>query len=178
MIISADDPFSFFVLLISAVPKTQIAFGFEVQIHLFVVMFWLVLIKKYWLGQLISTQSVAKFISLEWWWECQKMVLMVVLSGNFIWFGRAHWTRWVRAPQSGSERPCAWWCWTLPAVSATLGRTQWPYFEQTCGSAHHAQSPWRTEGKMDLVLQQTLLNHLIAVNTRDEQNQHKWQTWS
>lgn len=93
----------------------------------------------------VDIHSVSN-LSLERWWECQKIVLMVVLSGNFIWFGRAHWTRWVWAPQSGSERPCAWWCWTLPAVSATLGRTQWPYFGQTCGSAHHAQSPWRTEG--------------------------------
>lgn len=54
---------------------------------------------------------------------------------------RSGWT-----PRSGSERPCAWWCWpTLSLAEGESGRIRLPHSAQSCDCPPRTESPCQSK---------------------------------
>lgn len=55
-------------------------------------------------------------------------------------------TRSGRTPRSGSERPCAWWCWpTLSLAEGESGRIRLPHSAQSCDCPPRTESPCQSK---------------------------------
>lgn len=67
----------------------------------------------------------------------------------FSWSRRHAHIHWGWTPLSGSERPCAWWCWMTPSLAeAESGRIQLPHSAQSCDCPPHIEWPCQG-GKLD-----------------------------